>query len=116
MPSGLYHVDRNLDRIHLVREQQGSDLLSSSFPEQETAKAYVFITAVFQRSTMFYGERGYRVAVSESGRLLQNILLSAEAHGVSADPVEQYNERSVEKLIGIDGVDHAVLQVIAFDG
>jgi SagB-type dehydrogenase family enzyme len=113
MPSGVFHVDKEHGQIQLIQEGIEEERLSQCFPDQKNATTYLFITAIFQRSALLFGEKGYRVAITESGRLCQNILIAAAAIGVHAKTESQYYEREIERLIGIDGVEHALLQVIA---
>lgn len=113
MPSGVFHFDREQSQVQVTHPIADPGELSTCFPDQEIAETYIFITAIFQRSTVLFGEKGYRFAITESGRLYQNMLISAAAVGVRARLESQYYEREIENLIGVDGVDHALLQVIA---
>jgi hypothetical protein len=45
--------------------------------------------------------------------MAQNILRSADAEGVTAGLETQYYDRSIEDVLGLDGVGHALLQVVS---
>ena len=112
-PSGLFHVNWMSGRIEIVNPNVSVEKLNACF-DHPAARSYIFITAIFQKSAMVYSEKGYRYAVAESGRFAQNILISATAAGVPAKLESQFYEREIENLIGVDGVDHALLQAIGF--
>jgi SagB-type dehydrogenase family enzyme len=112
MPSGVFHVDKEQARIHVVQPMSDFDTLAECFPHDHLAGTYIFITALFQRSAMVFGEKGYRYAVTESGRLGQNLMIVAASQGFRAVFETQYYDREIERLIGVDGVEHALLQVI----
>jgi SagB-type dehydrogenase family enzyme len=112
--TGVFHLDRKDMLLQRVVGEMDPGLLSQCFDAPETAPMYILISGVFQRSALSYGEKGYRVVLTDSGRVAQNMLLAAERLGAHAKLESRFFEREIEKLIGIDGVDHALLQVISF--
>ncbi len=115
MPTGVFHCNMGQRQIQFIQERMEKESLKECFPDAGAARAYIFITAMFLRTVMVFDERGYRFALTESGRLMQSILLAAKSLNLSAQCITQYYERNIEKLIGIDGVEHALLQVIALE-
>ena len=49
-----------------------------------TATILIFITALFERSTFKYQDRGYRYTLLEAGHVAQNLNLVANALGYGA--------------------------------
>jgi SagB-type dehydrogenase family enzyme len=79
-------------------------------PEALDGAAAVFlITAVFGRSKIKYGERAYRFALMEAGHATQNLLLAATDRGLGSCPVGGFIDDRLHDLIGVDGVEEAVL-------
>lgn len=62
------------------------------------AIALVF-TAVYERTTWKYGERGVRYAHIEVGHAAQNVYLQAEALGLGTVMVGAFNDAAVRKLL-----------------
>lgn len=94
-------LDDQLDAVFL----KGGDLL-------DKAGAIVIMTASFARSRAKYGDRGYRHIHQETGYAGQNLLLVAEAMGLGALPYDSFNDRSIEAILDIDGVDESVMTTI----
>ncbi len=78
-----------------------------------TPNAIVVLTGTFWRGMAKYGPRGYRYALQESGHLAQNILLMAEAVGLTALPVGGFYDDSVNELLDIDGVNESTVYAVA---
>ncbi len=71
--------------------------------------ACLILTATFRRTTFKYGERGYRFVLLEAGHIAQNLLLAANAQGLLATPVGGFVDDDLNKLVGLDGVNEAVV-------
>ncbi len=79
----------------------------------EAAAAVILITAVFQRTTFKYGERGYRFALIEAGHVAQNIDLVASALGLPAANLGGFFDRELEMLLDVDGVEQSLVYAVA---
>jgi SagB-type dehydrogenase family enzyme len=113
------HVDPVGWRLETVREDDVSHELeaASAYPGLlEDAAAVVFVTAVFWRSRLKYGLRGYRFALLEAGHVVQNVLLAATALGVATLPLGGFYDDRVDTLLGVDGVDESVVYAVALGG
>ncbi len=75
--------------------------------------AVILITAVFQRTTFKYGERGYRFALIEAGHVAQNIDLVAGALHLPAANLGGFFDRELEALLDIDGVEQSLVYAVA---
>ena len=77
------------------------------FEPSDAAVAFA-LTGSFWRAKAKYGARGYRYILQESGHLVQNLLLAATAAGEGAVPLAAFHDRSINDLIGADGLHEAV--------
>jgi SagB-type dehydrogenase family enzyme len=115
---GVYHF--NPLRFRLAR------LAAFSWPEVQAAlvdpglldyaSAVVVVTAVFTRSRIKYGQRGYRFALLEAGHLVQNAVLAATALGLPALPLGGFYDRRLDGVVGADGLDEAAVHALLLGG
>lgn len=61
----------------------------------------IVITAVFERTTVKYGDRGIRYVYMEAGHAAQNICLQAAALGLGMVTVGAFHENDVKKVLNI---------------
>lgn len=113
IPDGLYHFDPHKQIVQLINSGISAEQCSEAIPGTEGSKVCFFITALFQRTAIFFGERGYRIALTMSGQVVQNIILSCAMESLQAKQIISFYDRKVERMLGLDGVNHSVLQVIA---
>ena len=66
-----------------------------------------------QRLRWRYRKRAYRYALLEAGHIGQNIYLAATAMGMGACAVGAFYDDAVNALVGVDGMEEAVLYVLA---
>jgi SagB-type dehydrogenase family enzyme len=81
------------------RSQLAEAALSQSFVE--AGALAVVITAVYERTTLKYGERGVRYVHIEAGHATQNLLLQATVMELGAVPVGAFNDDSVARLLDL---------------
>src|SRR4051812_6816919 len=79
LPPGLYHYNPSRHQVCLLREgdltpQLGRGMVFSDVPEQ--VSLMLFVTAMMERSTFKYGNRGYRFMLLEAGHVAQNVSLA----------------------------------------
>jgi SagB-type dehydrogenase family enzyme len=82
----------------------------------DRSAALLVVTAMFSRSRVKYGLRGYRFALLEAGHLVQNAVLAAAQLGVPALPVGGFYDRQLDALVGADGLDEASVYALALGG
>jgi SagB-type dehydrogenase family enzyme len=116
--AGVYHYHPYRHRLArlapVTRAQVAATLVAPELAE--SAAVLLVVTAVFWRSRFKYGPRGYRFALLEAGHLAQNVLLVAAAAGVSALPVGGFYDRSLDELVGADGLEEAVVYAVLIGG
>lgn len=104
---GVYHYNvkenslERLGREGLLNGEKFNKALLSSWSAQ--APVIVLVTAVFERSQVKYGERGYRLILQETGHLGQNFSLVSEALGLGCCAVSGYNDELMDEILDIDG-------------
>lgn len=119
LDSGIYHYDSSRHVLHLVDPGDKTRPISAALVQRDLAlKASVllFVTMIAERSVFKYGERGYRFALLEAGHLAQNFVLCGQALGLGAVTVGGYLDRRIDALLGIDGLDHSTVYMLAAGG
>ncbi|MGH1364951.1 MAG: SagB/ThcOx family dehydrogenase [Calditrichia bacterium] len=118
---GIYHYNV---LGHQLEELDLSQHFTAAFPDcfpihpdtfQVDKCAFLLIlSSVFQRSTAKYGSRGYRLALQESGHIMQNALLIATAQNIGTLPVAGYYDDELNSWLKLDGVTESVVYVAGF--
>ncbi len=75
----------------------------------EEAAMAIVATAIPVRTVMKYGERGYKYIYLEAGAILQNIQNNAHLRGIGSAINGSTNEKEIEELLDIDGVNETVI-------
>ncbi len=65
------------------------------------APAVLVFTASYERTTRKYGERGIRYVHMEAGHAAQNVYLQAEALGLGTVAVGAFEDRGIQKVLGL---------------
>ena len=104
LPSGVYRYEPG--RHQLVKTMDGDrrDGLASAALGQDCVKegavAFVF-TAVYERTTGKYGDRGIRYVHIEVGHAAQNLCLQATAMGLGAVTIGAFYDERVAELLDL---------------
>ncbi|MBI5030471.1 MAG: SagB/ThcOx family dehydrogenase [Chloroflexi bacterium] len=115
-PSGLYHYNPLENHLRLIRDGDQSDIIAQALVSQtiaHEASLIIFITAVFDRSTFKYGDRGYRFVLLEAGHVAQNINLTALGLGLGSINLGGYYDRKIDDYLDLDGLTHSTIYMIA---
>lgn len=114
--AGVYHYDIRGHRLEslIQRDFTGEDIKTLfTYQWVKDASSAIILTAVFRRTTMKYGERGYRYALIEAGHIGQNIALTAEALGLGCCMLGGSRDESIEELLGVDGEEESIIYAAA---
>ena len=82
-------------------------------PVLERASAILVVGAVFGRTQVKYGERGYRLILLDAGHAMQNALLAATGLGLGACPLGGFVDDELTDLVALDGMGENVLYCAA---
>jgi SagB-type dehydrogenase family enzyme len=111
---GLYHLDPPAEMLECLSATSPLDALPDSLRPTSLARAaaaIVFVAAVFCRTTIALGDRGYRLALVEAGRSVQRGWTAATAAGIGYAGVGRYYDREVDRWLGLDGLTESVIEV-----
>lgn len=113
---GIYHyyVKNNLLEI-LPKKRNLKKQALTYFGNESWSKnlsAMLVVSAVFSRTKIKYGERGYRHVLTELGSAMQNIYLLCAMLNIGCCPTGAYVDDGFNKIIDIDGTEESVIGVI----
>ena len=109
LPAGIYHY--NVHRHSLIVMKLGDfrkALTDAALGQTWVYKApiNVVITAIYERTTIRYGERGIRYVHMEVGHVGQNIYLQAVALGLGTVVIGAFHDNVVQEIIGVPKNEH----------
>ncbi len=119
LQAGVYHfnaIECGLRRLQTVEKTRE---FSASLVQPELglgASIIIFITAIFERSTFEYGERGYRFILLEAGHVAQNLNFVANALGLGCVNIGGYFDREIDEYLDLDGITHSTIYMLAIGG
>jgi SagB-type dehydrogenase family enzyme len=112
---GVYHYNVRLHALELLKEGEfGPEMVQYCLGQEMPGAAALtlILTAVFQRTRWKYRERAYRYVLLEGGHIGQNIYLTATAMGMGACAIGAFLDDQVNRLIGVDGKEEAVIYIL----
>jgi SagB-type dehydrogenase family enzyme len=113
LEAGIYHYASDTHHLDVVEvghcHAALRDVLYVKGIDIDRASAVVVVTAAFQRSTIKYFDRGYRMVLMEAGEAAQNLSLLATSMDLGACLVDGFNDDRLSELLDIDGVAEAPL-------
>lgn len=118
LPSGLYHYDvfnHQLETLPFADREIWHVALSNGQSFLSLSSLVIFLTAIFRRPQVKYGERGYRSVLLEAGHIGQNIYLVAEALALQcvAFHGNEVFDTLCEQFLGIDGNNESIVYALA---
>lgn len=110
---GLYHYDGAAHCLALLRRGASSRQIVRYLEGQwwfGDASFVVFMTAVFARTQWKYDyPRAYRAVLMEAGHLCQTFCLTATWLGLGPFCTIAFNDSSIERMLGVDGISESAL-------
>lgn len=110
----IYHYDveeHSLDVV--VREDRWPALKEclalQDMDDPDTCSAVLFVTAIFERSTIKYQDRAYRMILMEAGEVGQSLALLATRLGLGSYFLGGFIDDALSDVLSIDGVGEAPL-------
>lgn len=113
VPKGLHHYNKRSNRLESFPATEGSfpaDKIRQNMPED--LAAVLFISGVFTRIRLQYGERGYRYMLFEAGRVIEQMQIKADALRVSLQLMPDFFDDAANTFLGLDGVEESVLYLV----
>jgi SagB-type dehydrogenase family enzyme len=113
---GIAHFDPRAKALSLIAPhvdvRELSPVLMHGESVLQSAAVLIVLTAIFERTIVKYGDRGYRLILLEAGHLAQNICLTAAASGLGSLAWGGFYDDELHRLLGIDGVNEAVVHAL----
>jgi len=111
---GVYEYEPETHTIIKIKDGDQRQSLAQVALNQESVRQGaidIVITAVYERTTVKYGERGIRYVHIEVGHAAQNICLQAVALKLGAVTIGAFEDENVLKVLGLPA-DEAPLYII----
>lgn len=105
LEAGLYCYQPRRHLLSLIRQGDRRQELSQAALGQSMiaeAPSNLVITAIYERTTGRYGERGLRYVHMEVGHLGENVHLQCEALGLGTVVIGAFNDRAVKEALRIE--------------
>jgi SagB-type dehydrogenase family enzyme len=106
---GIYKYEPNNHELAMIIEGDKRIELCNSALYQESireAPASIVISAVYERTTWKYGERGIRYVHIEVGHVAQNIYLQAVSLNLGVAVIGAFDDDKVKKVINLSSKEH----------
>jgi SagB-type dehydrogenase family enzyme len=117
VPAGVYHYNIKEHALDVLwtREFTREDVATLfTYPWAKNASMALIFSGVFRRNQIKYGERGYRQILIETGAIVQNAYLVAQALNMQCCAIDGVREAEIEQLLDIDGISESVICSMVF--
>lgn len=118
LPDGVYHYDARAHELEVRRSRLNYPELAEMLFGQEAretvlnANLVIAISAIFERTTWKYGERGYRYVWLEAGHLGQNLCLAATALGLGPVSRGGFFDEELNRFLDLPAGEEDVIYLI----
>lgn len=114
-PFGLYHYNVKRNTLEFLMEGNFQKFFKETTNQAwvENSSIVVIITGIFERTTIKYGERGWRYIWLETGHLAQNIYLVATALKLKCCAIGGFKEDELIKFLDIEETGEVPLYLLA---
>jgi len=102
---GIYHYLPKTHEIELIKKGDYSKELMKAALDQEWVEAApvnMVITAIYERTTGRYGDRGIRYVHMEVGHVGENIYLQCVSLGLGCVVIGAFHDDQVKEILGVD--------------
>ncbi len=113
LDAGIYRYSVPENSLTLVKSGDSSSRLKAAALDQDAvgfAAVNLVTTAVFERTTVKYGDRGVRYAFLETGHAAENVFLQAQSLGLAAVVVGAFDDDAVRAVLGV-GTDEKPMYI-----
>jgi SagB-type dehydrogenase family enzyme len=101
---GIFHYKPEKNKLlKLKKDDLRQSIYKACLSQKAVAEAdvIIIITAVYERTTLKYGERGIRYVHLEAGHVCQNILLEATVLDLGAVPIGAFDDTRINEITGL---------------
>jgi SagB-type dehydrogenase family enzyme len=105
VPAGVYRYDPDAHRLVLgLLGDRRKDIYTAALTQGSirSAQAVLVFTALYERTTGKYGERGMRYAQLEVGHAAQNVYLQCVSLNLGTVAIGAFSDEGVRKAIGAE--------------
>lgn len=106
VPEGIYKYSPQGHVLRAIVRADSIERLATAAIDQDwiaDAAAVLVISAVFQRTTSRYGERGERYVHMDVGIAAQNVYLQSESLGLGTVFVGAFDDEQIHSVLGLPG-------------
>ncbi|MEV5409924.1 SagB family peptide dehydrogenase [Thermopolyspora sp. NPDC052614] len=112
-PAGVYHYDQ---LHHALVELRGGDhlgvLAAAAGARLDGAAAVAVLTSHFWKTAFRYRHYAYRLCSQEAGMVTGNLLLVAQALGLTGHVHHQYLDEAVDRLLGLAPGEERTMAIV----
>ena len=116
MRDGVYHYALREHALELLRAgDHRSEVVEQALQQEFLGEcgAVLFLTQILQRMRPKYQDRSYRYGLLEAGHIGENAYLAATSDGLGACGVGAFMDNEINAMLGVDGVEEAVVYMLA---
>ncbi|TAN45843.1 MAG: SagB/ThcOx family dehydrogenase [Nitrospirae bacterium] len=109
LAAGVYkYRPQKHDLVKAAKGDSRSELCDAALGQTsiKRAAAVLVMSAVYERTTVKYGERGVRYVHMEAGHAAQNVYLQAVPLRIGTVVIGAFRDDAVKKVIGMPGNEH----------
>lgn len=102
LSAGIYkYKPRKHELVRIAKGDKRAELSAASLGQScvKSGAAVIVISAIYERTTQKYGERGVRYVHMEAGHAAQNVYLQAVSLQLGTVVVGAFNDEAVKKVI-----------------
>ncbi len=117
--AGIYHYNVKRHTLELLERGDFTSQLAECVEAPEhvgNACLLILVTAVFKRSELLFGDRGYRYGLLEAGCLAQNFFITSASLGLNCVFISEFIDDALNTLLDLDGVQESVVNVLVLGG
>ncbi|MHC4982818.1 MAG: SagB/ThcOx family dehydrogenase [Planctomycetota bacterium] len=115
LPAGLYRylaLNHKLGEVSLGEHHAAEVQRGCLGQEMVSHSAVTFIwSAVAERMTWRYGERGFRYLYLDAGHVCQNLYLAAESIGCGVCAIAAFDDDEMNRVLSLDGQKEFVIYI-----
>jgi len=114
LKNGVYRYQSKSHELILIQEGDVRSALTNASLQQSSIQkgpANIVFTAIFDRTTWKYGQRGIQYIHMEAGHAAQNVCLQATALGLGAVMIGAFHDNNVKEVLNL-GIDEEALYIL----